>query len=86
MKIQEAIKACQSKEGLFARPRNWQGQGEAVDLGQHMNHERAMRVSPMSYRALQGQEWQPIAADLLDEWELVELSTLVGEVIEDDLT
>lgn len=79
MRIQEAVRACQGKEGLFARPRSWSGTGTAVDLGRHLSKERCLKIVAISASAATGKEWDMDPEDLLLGWELVELSRLAEE-------
>lgn len=79
MRIQDAVKICQGKEGLFARPRSWSGTGTAVDLGRNFSKERVLKISAISATAASGTDWAIDPEDLLTGWEIVQLPLLAQE-------
>lgn len=73
MKVNEAIALIEDGE-LWARPLSWKGSGLAIHV---YNHCRVAVVPS----ATGGKTWYCHARDLMEDWEVVEPDTVLGEVV-----
>ena len=79
MRIQTLIPICR-KTKQYARPHSWKGQGRGVDLGQHLTEDGVKEVVIITENGnALGSNWNPTPEELMEQWELVDTTTLYKE-------
>jgi hypothetical protein len=83
VKLQAAIKACMSpSREIFARPKDWKGDGCALDLGRKKDTTKVRKICALQAPgSALGENWDVAPEDLLGDWELVTLEDLRKEIL-----
>lgn len=79
MNIQGAVKACRRRKDIFARPKDWKGSGEAVDLGNVCETGHVRKVKATSSKTFFTTEWDISPSELIAPWELIPITSLTLE-------
>lgn len=82
MTIQAAIVACRRREEFLMRPVGWKGSGTALKI--KPGQDIFLEITPLHLTAYVGSAWQPALDDLLSQWELITMETLLKEVEKND--